>query len=183
MQRNTRTFAPTEVNNLIASELQTIVNTTLTPGEFLEQIKDVSGLLVEKEQGQCEFAHLSFQEYLAAAQVKDLQQQQQEEILIDNFDNSWWAETIRLYAAQSDATNLIKAALQNQTVGSLSLAYDCLKESKKVEPQTQRQLENILEAGLTSKDPKIAQIAAQVKLNRRLNNLLRINETQEIDQG
>lgn len=183
MQRNTRTFAPTEVNNLIASELQTIVNTTLTPGEFLEQIKDVSGLLVEKEQGQFEFAHLSFQEYLAAAQVKDLQQQQQEEILIDNFDNSWWAETIRLYAAQSDATNLIKAALQNQTVGSLSLAYDCLKESKKVEPQTQRQLENILEAGLTSQDPKIAKIAAQVKLNRRLNNLLRINETQEIDQS
>lgn len=180
MQRETRTFAPDEVENLIARELQTIVNTTLTPGEFLEQAKDVSGLIVEREQGIFEFAHLSFQEYLAAAEVKELQQ---EHILIDNFDNAWWAETIRLYAAQSDTTNLIQAALQNQTVASLSLAYDCLKESKKVELQTQRQLENILEAGLTSKDAKIAQIAAQVKLTRRLNNLLRINETQEIDQS
>ncbi|WP_414577005.1 GUN4 domain-containing protein [Anabaena sp. CCY 9402-a] len=180
MQRETRTFAPAEVESLIDKELQTIVNITLTPGEFLEQVKDVSGLIVEREQDIFEFAHLSFQEYLAAAEVKELQQEQ---ILIDNFDNSWWAETIRLYAAQSDATNLIQAALQNQTVASLTLAYDCLKESKKVELQTQRQLENILEAGLTSKDAKIAQIAAQVKLTRRLNNLLRINENQEIDQS
>ncbi|MEA5552325.1 GUN4 domain-containing protein [Anabaena cylindrica UHCC 0172] len=180
MQRETRTFEPAEVENLIASELQTIVNITLTPTEFLEQVKDVSGLIVEREQGIFEFAHLSFQEYLAASEVKELQQEQ---ILIDNFGNSWWAETIRLYAAQSDATNLIQAALQNQTVASLTLAYDCLKESKKVEPQTQHQLENILEAGLSSKDPKIAQLAAQVKLFRRLNGLLRINETQEIDQS
>jgi predicted NACHT family NTPase len=180
MQRETRTFEPAEVKNLIARDLQTIVNTTLTPEEFLEQIKDVSGLIVEREQGVFEFAHLSFQEYLAAAEVKELQQEQ---ILIDNFDNSWWAETIRLYAAQSDATNLIKAALQNQTVASLTLAYDCLQDSKKVEPQTQRELENILEAGLRSPDLEIYTIAARVKLSRRLNNLLRINETQEIDQG
>ncbi|MTJ22837.1 NACHT domain-containing protein [Dolichospermum sp. UHCC 0352] len=180
MQRETRTFEPAGVENLIASELQTIVNITLTPAEFLEQVKDVSGLIVEREQGIFEFAHLSFQEYLAAAEVKELQQ---EKILIDNFDNSWWAETIRLYAAQSDATNLITAALQNQNVASLTLAYDCLKEGKKVEPQTQIQLEDILEAGLSSKDPKIAQLAAQVKLVRRLNGLLRINETQEIDQS
>ncbi|MGM3309063.1 GUN4 domain-containing protein [Anabaena sp. WFMT] len=180
MKRETRTFEPAEVENLIASELQKIANITLTPAEFLEQVKDVSGLIVEKEQGKLEFAHLSFQEYLAAAEVKELQQ---EKILIDNFCNSWWAETIRLYAAQSDATNLIQAALQNQTVASLTLAYDCLKESKKITPQTQNQLENILEAGLTSQDPKIAQIAAQVKLARRLNSLLRINETQEIDQS
>jgi hypothetical protein len=78
---------------------------------------------------------------------------------------------------------LITAALRNQTVASLTLAYDCLKESKKVEPQTQIQLENILEAGLASKDPKIAQLAAQVKIVRRLNGLLRISETQEIDQS
>ncbi|AFZ59278.1 GUN4 domain-containing protein [Anabaena cylindrica FACHB-243] len=180
MQRETRTFEPGEFENLIASELQTIVNITLTPTEFLEQVKDVSGLIVEREQGIFEFSHLSFQEYLAAAEVKELQQ---EKILIDNFGNSWWAETIRLYAAQSDATSLIQAALQNQTVASLTLAYDCLKESKKVEPQTQHQLEKILEAGLESPDLEIYTIAARVKLARRLNNLLRINEIQEIDQG
>ncbi|WP_414563217.1 MULTISPECIES: GUN4 domain-containing protein [unclassified Anabaena] len=180
MKRETRTFAPAKVESLIDKELQTIVNITLTSGEFLEQVKDVSGLIVEREQGIFEFAHLSFQEYLAAAEVKELQREQ---ILIDNFDNSWWAETIRLYAAQSDATNLIQAAFLNQTVASLTLAYDCWKESKKVELQTKLYLENILEDGLISKKAKIAQIAAQVKLTRRLNNLLRINETQEIDQS
>ncbi|BAZ51100.1 hypothetical protein NIES4103_37230 [Nostoc sp. NIES-4103] len=97
MQRATRTFAPAEVESLIARELQTIVNTTLTPGEFLEQVKDVSGLVVEREQGIFEFAHLSFQEYLAAAEAKELQQEQ---ILIDNFANSWWAETMKFQCFQ-----------------------------------------------------------------------------------
>ncbi len=180
MRRKTRSFTVVKVQNLIGSELQKIVGTTLTPVGFLEQIKDVSGLLVEREQGILEFAHLSFQEYLAAAEVKELQQ---ENILIANFDNPWWAETIRLYAAQSDATSLIQAALKNQTVTSLTLAYDCLKESKKVESDTQRQLEQILEAGLASENPQIAKIAAQVRLARRLKSLLRINDTQEIDQS
>ncbi|MEH1954915.1 GUN4 domain-containing protein [Nostoc sp.] len=180
MRRKSRSFTVVKVQNLIASELQKIVGTTLITAEFLEQIKDVSGLLVEREQGILEFAHLSFQEYLAAAEVKELQQ---ENILITNFDNPWWAETIRLYAAQSDATSLIQAALKNQSVVSLTLAYDCLKESKKVESNTQRQLEQILEAGLASENPQIAKIAAQVRLARRLKSLLRINNTQEIDQS
>ena len=179
MQLKTREFSPAQGQKLIQAELKKVAGSTLTPEQFLKQIKEVSGLLVERELGIYEFAHLSFQEYLAAAQVKELQQ---DKILIENIQYTWWAETIRLYAAQSDATNLIKKVIENPTVNSLILALDCLQESLKVEPDIRQQLEEMLEAGLESSDPKIAELAAEVRLLRRLNNLLEIDENLEIDR-
>ncbi|MDJ0903998.1 MAG: SUMF1/EgtB/PvdO family nonheme iron enzyme [Xenococcus sp. MO_188.B8] len=178
MQRKTREFNPSQGQDLIQDELQRVAGSTLTPSRFLKQIQEISGLLVERELGIYEFAHLSFQEYLAAAQVKELQQ---DDLLTQNLQDPWWAETIRLYAAQSDATNLIRAALENPTVNSLTLALDCLQESLKVEPAIREQLEEMLEAGLESEDPEIAKLAAEVKLLRRLNNLFEIEENLEID--
>ena len=179
MQQKTREFSPAQGQKLIQAELKKVAGSTLTPEQFLKQIKEVSGLLVERELGIYEFAHLSFQEYLAAARVKELQQ---DKILIENIQYTWWAETIRLYAAQSDASNLIKKAIENPTVNSLILALDCLQESLKVEPDIRQQLEEMLEAGLESSDPKIAELAAEVRLSRRLNNLLKIEENLEIDR-
>ena len=173
MLRKIREFAPKLGQELIQDELEKIAGGTLTSSQFLEQINKISGLLVERELGVYEFAHLSFQEYLAAAQVKELQQ---DNILIDNLNDPWWAETICLYAAQSNATNLIRKAAENPTVNSLSLALDCLKASLKVEPTVREQIEAMLEEGLESPDLKIARLAAKVKLSRRLNNLREIND-------
>ena len=178
MERQTREFNPNQGQDLIQDELQRVAGSTLTPSQFLKQIQQVSGLLVERELGVYEFAHLSFQEYLAAAQVKELQQ---DNLLTQNLQDPWWAETIRLYAAQSDASNLIHAALENPTINSLTLALDCLQESLKVEPAIREQLEEMLEAGLESSDSEIAKLAAEVKLSRRLNNLFKIEENLEID--
>ncbi|NJL64236.1 MAG: hypothetical protein HC903_23440 [Methylacidiphilales bacterium] len=83
---------------------------------FIKHIRDDCGLLVEKEIGIYEFAHLSFQEYLSAVEIKE---SNQEDILIGNINNSWWAETIRLYAAVNDATNLIQAVI-NMPVPSIN---------------------------------------------------------------
>ena len=178
MQRKTRAFPPEEGEALIQEELERVAGSELTPSEFLKQIKEVTGLLVERELGIYEFAHLSFQEYLAAAQVKELQQ---DELLTDNFQEPWWAETIRLYAAQGDATNLIRKALAHPTITSLTLALDCREESLKVDPATREQLDEMLEAGLESPDPQVAKLAAEVRLSQRLNNLLKIDENVEID--
>ncbi|MDJ0675180.1 MAG: SUMF1/EgtB/PvdO family nonheme iron enzyme [Calothrix sp. MO_167.B42] len=180
MQRQTREFTPQVGQELIAGELERVAGNSLNSDQFLEQIKHISGLLVERELGVYEFAHLSFQEYLAAAQVKELQQ---DIILVENLDNPWWTETIRLYAAQGDATNLIQKAIENLTVTSLTLALDCLQESLKVEPTVREQLEEILEEGLESPDSQIAELAAEVKLSRRLNNLREIDENLEIDSS
>lgn len=178
MRRKTREFTLSQGQELIQAELERVAGSLLTPFQFLKQIKEVSGLLVERELGVYEFAHLSFQEYLAAAQVKELQQ---DNLLTENLQDPWWAETIRLYAAQSDASNLIRQALVKPTVNSLTLALDCLQECLKVEPAIREQLEEMLEAGLESSDLQIAELAAEVKLSRRLNNLFKIDENLEID--
>jgi predicted NACHT family NTPase len=58
-------------------------------------------MLVQKERHVYEFVHHSFQEYLAAAEIKE---RNNESLLLDHLDEPWWAETARLFAAQTDAT-------------------------------------------------------------------------------
>ncbi|WP_013320714.1 SUMF1/EgtB/PvdO family nonheme iron enzyme [Gloeothece verrucosa] len=181
MQKQKRTFTLSEGEAIIKQELAQVAGNRLTPHDFLEkEIKRISGLLIERDLGNYEFVHLSFQEYLAAVQVKDLQQ---DTLLTDNIHDPWWAETIRLYAAQANATTLIEKALENHTVASLCLAYDCRKEGLRVKPTVGQRLDDILERGLESDDAIIAKLAAEVKLSRRLNNLLKIKETLAIDTG
>ena len=46
--------------DVIQAELEKVASNDLTPTQFLQQIKEVSGLLIERELGIYEFAHLSF---------------------------------------------------------------------------------------------------------------------------
>ena len=177
MQSKTREFSLAKGESLIAEELVKVAGSSLTARAFLLQIKEICGLLMERELGVYEFAHLSFQEYLAASQIKE---SQSEDLLIANLDDPWWAETIRLYAAQGDATKLIDAAIAKPTVKSLSLASDCLQEGAKVELTTRDRLLELLELGLESDIPQIAKLAAEVSLLRRLNNLCK-GDSFEID--
>ena len=75
----------------------------------------------------------------------------QEQILIDNLTNPWWHETIRLYVAQSNATNIIQAAIQDSTVDSMALAYDCLEEGLSIDAEVREELETRLEQDLESR--------------------------------
>jgi hypothetical protein len=178
MRRNLRTFNIETAGAIIQEILLSVRGEDADSRSFLKQIENVSGLIVERELAAYEFAHMSFQEYLAAVQIRDTNQ---EDTLIDNVNNEWWAETIRLYAAQTDATNLMRAAINSSTIAALTLAYDCLEEGARVLPEVRKELGDSLEAGLESKDAKIRRLAAEVKLSRRLNRLLRIAENLEID--
>ncbi len=177
MLKKVRAFAFDEEKQIIGQSLLDVASSDVTPKSFLEHIRNVSGLLVEKDVGVYEFAHLSFQEYLAAVQVKETNQEQ---LLIEKIKDSWWYETIRLYAAGSNTTELIRAAMDNPTVKSLTLAYDCLEEGKSVSQEVRQQLESM---SLESPEPEVAKLAASVKLGRRLNKLLRIDENIQIDQS
>ena len=179
MQQKTREFTLQLGCSLIQAELAKVASSNLTADKFLEKIENESGLLVQREKDKYEFAHKSFQEYLAALQIKE---SNQEHILTTNINDDWWEETIRLYAAGSDATNIIRAALANPSIISLRIAFDCSEESR-CEPEVREQLLEKLDAGLESSEQEIFKLATEVKLARRLKDLLRVDENVQIDQS
>ncbi|MEM9276630.1 MAG: SUMF1/EgtB/PvdO family nonheme iron enzyme [Cyanobacteria bacterium P01_F01_bin.143] len=181
MERGIREFSPEEENELleiVQDQLAQVTSDRITALDFLEQIRTISGLLVEKEKGVYSFAHKSFQEYLAAVAITKTNQEQ---ILTENISNLWWQETIRLYSAQSDASNLITAALQENTVSALKLALDCTEEGLSIKPEIRQQLTDKLDKGLESSEPEVFKLAVEVKLAKRLSSLLRIDEERAID--
>jgi len=123
--------------------------------DLLKSIERVSELMVRKDDGY-EFSHRSFQEYLAAAHIKDLQR---EDWLIQHFEEDYWKGTILLYAAQVNPTHLLKAVYDRYDrshVAAASLAYDCLQANRRpIEPalvaainaRRYGQLETHLQAG------------------------------------
>lgn len=185
MQNKTRSFSLTpEINELLQSKLALVIIDAPTSANFLKQMREVSGLLIAKEEGVYEFAHLSFQEYLASVEIKE---SYRESILIRALQDlnqlSWWAETIRLYCAQSDASNIIQAALKSHNIDSLSLSFDCLEEGLSVKPTVRNNLENLLKQGLESKNLELFKLAAETKLFRRLKHLFKTEEKIAIDSS
>ncbi|MDX2214025.1 MAG: GUN4 domain-containing protein [Oculatellaceae cyanobacterium bins.114] len=119
---------------------------TVDAKEFLDQVVQISELLVEREPDEFEFAHLSFQEYLAATQIA---QRKQESLLYDHFNDDWWKPTILLYAAQVNPTKLIQEMLQRHAT---NLAYVCWQDTtKRIDPALQTQLATLKPALRTSR--------------------------------
>jgi hypothetical protein len=147
--------------------------------EFLKDIQASSGLFSEREMNIWSFAHLTFQEYLAAAHYKD--QKIHGNWWHRKVSESWWQETLLLYAAQTDATPIVKSCLNSQNIVALTLAADCLEEALQLDSAVRQQVETLLIANLESDDPELFKLAAEVKLQRRLRNLQRIDEKREID--
>lgn len=177
MLRNTRKFSLELGSSLIKEPLESVGN-NISPVSFLENIEHQSGLIVEKEQNEYEFTHKSFQEYLAAVEIKD---RHQVDFLVRKIDDEWWAETIRLYSAQSDATPFIKAATTSNDIKVLSLALDCLEEKMKVQPTIRERLDRKMLDGLSTPGTEMFNLAAETKIARRTSKLLRIDEKTAID--
>ncbi|MBE7386019.1 MAG: GUN4 domain-containing protein [Leptolyngbya sp. SIO1E4] len=117
--------------------------------DFLEQVVQISELLVEQED-EIEFAHLSFQEYLAAAEIA---RTQKESDLYNRFDDDWWKPTILLYAAQVNPTRLIRKMLE---LGATDLAYACWQDTtKRLDPDLAAELEGLQPAVTTSRYQKL----------------------------
>ncbi len=133
-----------DLEDRISLHLDNLDFSDLAASEFLKQIVEVSELIVKRDEDY-EFAHLSFQGYLAAAEIKA---QKQENLLLENWQASWWKETILLYCAQVNPSNLIRAFLNVGNQEAINLAYDCLKESPcQVSPDKIAELQQ-LESGV-----------------------------------
>ncbi|NER26791.1 MAG: NACHT domain-containing protein [Symploca sp. SIO1C4] len=183
MEKGENFFDLNEVDKWIRDMLAIVSKNKTTTEQFLKDIESTSGLIVEKESGFYEFTHKSLQEYLTATFLKE---RNGTDFLVSKISNTWWHEVIRLYAAMGNANKLVIAAYKEGITGNinlLTLAVDCAEEGVGVKPLVREKIELKLLAPkcLEAKKKKIARMAAQVKLNRRLRNLLPISETIEID--
>jgi hypothetical protein len=147
------------------------VSREVTPTDFLNEARK-SGLLIEREHGVYAFAHLTLQEYLAAAHITD---PAQIERLTAAVDDPWWRETTLLWAAGSDATPVINACLASGTVRALALAFDCAAEALMVDPDVRRPLEALLTSPDAEKGDH-GRLITGVKAARSLRDVIWLGE-------
>jgi energy-coupling factor transporter ATP-binding protein EcfA2 len=157
-----------------------MVAPTLSPEVFLKSIEQQTGLLLERELGIYSFAHKTFQEYLASMYILD---QNLESELYDYIDDDWWHEVIKLYSAQSDATQIITVCLDQDppSAKALSLAIQCLEEAHQVKPELREIAEKILLQNAEDEDPDIRTIIGEALLSNRLKHLSALSPTLFID--
>ena len=94
---------------------------------IVAEIRDRSGMLVERTPGSFAFSHLTFQEFLAAQEmVKD----RAYDLLLGHYKDKWWHEVIVLAAGfpSSDAARLVRGLLDvdgEEVAGGTMLAAQC----------------------------------------------------------
>ncbi|MEM8642802.1 MAG: GUN4 domain-containing protein [Cyanobacteria bacterium P01_G01_bin.54] len=141
MRHNTRKFTLADIAPLLEAKLANLPQVQFTPEDFLKRLQEVDALIAKEQEGEFEFAHLSFQEYLAAVEIKDTHQ---ETCLLEVFDDAkklaWWSETMKLYTAQGDATRLIETALADPSFEKLLLATDFWQGAVTVDAAMQTKL-------------------------------------------
>jgi hypothetical protein len=164
MRRKVRDLTTIEATAILRPTLRRIAK-DLTAAEFLDDAAS-NGLLMERENGVRTFAHLTFQEYLAAAHIKDKNLQA---ILIDAVSDSWWRETTLLYVAGTDAGPIVEECLTADTLPALTLALDCAEEAGELAEDLQDRLEDLLDAGLApGADPQRRKLLIGVTVARHL---------------
>ncbi|HLO16221.1 MAG TPA: NACHT domain-containing protein, partial [Anaerolineales bacterium] len=180
MREELRIISTSQAVSAIAPDLQN-VGAKIGGEEFLSSIENDSGLMLELENGQYGFAHFTFQEYLASTYILNDRVGQSDKRLLDCVGEPWWSETILLYSAQTDATEIVRRCLEKGSFGSLGLATDCLDEALKIDPALRDQLESVLNEKMESSDENARAMTSKAKLASRLRWMVRIDERTYID--
>jgi hypothetical protein len=172
MQSKNSEISLAEAHTVIAEPLSRLP-VQMTSPEFLKLVEDSSGLFLNLGNEHYAFAHLTFQEYLAAVHIKERGLEQE---LLIKLSSEEWRETIRLYVAQADANNIIQACLAAQPPSAdvLSLALDCLEEAKDLQQDQRDQVQALLKQGVEDPDPQRAKVVAEALLKRRLRRQMTI---------
>jgi hypothetical protein len=179
MKRNVREISHEDAMTIVEPLLNSVGVTGGAIKHALYDFQASSGLLLEREAGQWSFAHLTFQEYLTAAHWLEEKSAAPDWGII--VGDSWWHETMRLYAAQGDATPIVQSCLESDTVPALMLAAECLDEARKLDSKVRKAAIDRVIEGLESSEPKLRRLAAEVLLARRLKSLQQIDDRREID--
>lgn len=149
---------------------------SLSAADFLEEVRR-SGLLVEREQGVLGFAHLTLQEYLAAAHIRE--NPEYLPLITRRVDHAWWRETTLLWAASGDATPVITACLDSGTFPALALAFDCADEARRIEPAVRARLDHAMRYATgddSAESVRRRRLVAAVTLNQRLRDIVWVDD-------
>ena len=162
MKRRVADVSRADVTAVIAPSL-TRLPSQVSPDEFLVDVSS-SGLFLEREVGRYAFAHRTFQEYLAAAHVREAGLVGE---LAETVGDAWWAETTLLYAAMSNADPIIQACLNDNSASALALALDCTEQDSDIDPGLRRRLSDLVSsAAATGADRERRRLFAGVLLSR-----------------
>ncbi|RSM50780.1 NACHT domain-containing protein [Amycolatopsis balhimycina DSM 5908] len=149
MQRRVRDLARADVLAEFRAVLRRM-STSVDENRFLDEAS-AYGLVIERESGMYAFAHLTFQESLAAGHIRA---KNLVDVLTGAVDDPWWRETTLLYAAQSDADPVVAACLASGTVTALSLATACADLSGDLAPELRARLDD--QTGSTADERRAA---------------------------
>ena len=110
-----------------------------------------NGLLVERQAGVFEFAHLTFQEFLAARHATDTASIG---TLVEGLAKSWWRETIVFWAAMRPADPIVTAALNTGSVAALSLAFECVEVTPSIDDRLRSRLDDVIASAYQRRCPR-----------------------------
>jgi nucleoside-triphosphatase THEP1 len=177
---NKRSVNLQEMKRVITPSLRNIPNAPDGEG-FVQILLDRSGILIEREVGVYEFAHKTFQEFMAAVHIEKNPRLLGE--LVSHVNDDWWHETIRLYCARADATPIIEACLSHDplSIPTLRLALECMDEALTLSPDVRDRLQPIIYDSLESEEPARRRLAAETLLALRLKRLIRQTDDRLID--
>lgn len=161
--------------------------TECTPQQFLREIEQVAGLLAGGDSDLYQFAHKTFQEYLAAVEIQERKEQGLQSLLEERLQSEdWksiedWREIFSFYAALEGADWFVQAVAAmpdgEKQQQSLLLLHQIVKEEKSriKQPKLREQLDELLATveltGVT---------AAKIILEQRFQQMIRLDDQTEI---
>nr|WP_296076877.1 NACHT domain-containing protein [uncultured Actinoplanes sp.] len=145
------------------------MSTAVAPEDFVNDVGS-NGLLVERERDLYAFAHLTFQEYLAA---RFIQEDGLERKLAESVNDPWWRESTLLYLAGANADPIVEAALRSGTPTALSLAFECAEIGAELAPELRQQLTDVMRKAFDpAADREGRRLVAGVLAGRHLRKLV-----------
>ncbi|MFC9250392.1 NACHT domain-containing protein [Amycolatopsis thailandensis] len=181
MNEHTRDVSLATAEDLIG-DVVSRVSADPSVTRFLQQIEEASGLVIERESGVYSFCHQTFQEYLAAVQVKENTASSGNGGLLVDMCNSladpWWSEVIRLYSAQADATPVLDsiAKLSKLDSNGIILAMDCLSEAREVRPEVRERVFALLDSQEMRSDPDARRSLALASIEATFRDAISIDD-------
>jgi hypothetical protein len=122
--------------------------------EFLGQVEQVSELLVKRDGNVYQFSHLSFQEFLAAAEIVRLKEEG-ERLIFNCLDVSAWKDLILFYSGLVNPTRIIQEAINRQQIDLAYLIYQQTEKRLNLSAVERKALDSLKQA---VKNPRYQQL-------------------------